>query len=163
MARSVFFGWWVVAASFTIVLLGFGVAYSFASFFDALEGEFQASRADISLIFSIAGFLYFSLGAVSGPISDRFGSRRTVAFGILLIAAGLFAASLAGDIWQVYLSYGIAVGVGIGFIYVPSIGVVQRWFVRQRGLASGLASAGIGVGTLLAPPVCKFLVDMVGW
>ncbi|MDP6564818.1 MAG: MFS transporter [Alphaproteobacteria bacterium] len=163
MARSVFFGWWVVAASFTIVLLGFGVAYSFASFFDALEGEFQASRADISLIFSIAGFLYFSLGAVSGPISDRFGSRRTVAFGILLIAAGLFAASLAGDIWQVYLSYGIAVGVGIGFIYVPSIGVVQRWFVRQRGLASGLASAGIGVGTLLAPPFCKFLVDMVGW
>ncbi|MDP7549440.1 MAG: MFS transporter, partial [Alphaproteobacteria bacterium] len=110
-----------------------------------------------------AGFLYFSLGAVSGPLSDRLGSRPIVAFGILLIAGGLLASSFAQSLWQVYLSYGVAVGVGVGFAYVPSVGVLQRWFVRRRGLASGLAVAGIGVGTLVAPPFSRFLVEALGW
>jgi MFS family permease len=163
MGRGIFFGWFVVAATFTVLLLGFGVAYSFASFFDGLEADFQASRGDVSLIFSIAGFLYFSLGAISGPLSDRIGARPVVAFGIVLIAIGLLASSFAQNLWQIYLSYGAAVGVGIGFAYVPSVGVLQRWFVRRRGLATGLAVAGIGVGTLVAPPVSGALVEALGW
>ncbi|MBT3373530.1 MAG: MFS transporter [Rhodospirillaceae bacterium] len=163
MDQRFFFGWFVVAAAFMVLLLGFGVAYSFASFFDGLEADFAASRGDISLIFSIAGFLYFSLGAVSGPLSDRLGSRPVVAFGIVLIAVGLLASSFAQSLWHIYLSYGVAVGVGIGFSYVPSVGVLQRWFVRRRGFATGLAVAGIGVGTLLAPPFSRFLVETLGW
>lgn len=161
--RRVFLGWFVVGGAFTILFLGFGIAYSFASFFDDFEADFEASRGDISLIFSIAGFLYFSLGAVSGPLSDRLGARPVVAFGIILIALGLFMASFAVSLWQVYLTYGAAVGVGIGFSYVPSVGVLQRWFVRRRGLATGLAVAGIGVGTLAAPPFCRLLVESLGW
>jgi len=161
--RRVFFGWFVVGGAFTILFLGFGIAYSFASFFDEFEADFEASRGDISLIFSIAGFLYFSLGAVSGPLSDRLGARPVVAFGIILIALGLFMASFAVSLWQVYLTYGAAVGVGIGFSYVPSVGVLQRWFVRRRGFATGLAVAGIGVGTLAAPPFCRVLVESLGW
>ncbi len=144
MGQKVYFGWFVVVAAFVVLFLGFGIAYSFASFFDGLEADFQASRGDVSLIFSIAGFLYFSLGAISGPLSDRLGSRPVVAFGMLLIAGGLLASSFAQSLWQVYLSYGVAVGVGIGFAYVPSVGVLQRWFVRRRGLVTGLAVAGIG-------------------
>ncbi len=163
MGRGVFFGWFVVAATFTVLTLGFGVAYSFASFFDGLERDFQASRGDVSLVFSIAGFLYFSLGAISGPLSDRLGARPVVAFGIVLIALGLLGSSFAQNLWQVYLTYGAAVGVGIGFVYVPSVGVLQRWFVRRRGFATGLAVAGIGVGTLVAPPICGALVEALGW
>jgi len=163
MGQKVYFGWFVVVAAFVVLFLGFGIAYSFASFFDGLETDFQASRGDVSLIFSIAGFLYFSLGAISGPLSDRLGSRPVVAFGMLLIAGGLLASSFAQSLWQVYLSYGMAVGVGIGFAYVPSVGVLQRWFVRRRGLVTGLAVAGIGVGTLIAPPISRFLVEALGW
>ena len=163
MDQKIYFGWFVVAAAFIILLLGFGIAYSFASFFDGFETDFQASRGDISLVFSIAGFLYFSLGAVSGPLSDRLGSRPVVAFGMVLIAAGLLASSFAQNLWQLYLSYGVAVGVGIGFSYVPSVGVLQRWFVRRRGFATGLAVAGIGAGTLIAPPISRFLVESLGW
>jgi MFS family permease len=163
MGQKVYFGWFVVAAAFVILLLCFGIAYSFASFFAGLETDFQASRGDISLVFSIAGFLYFSLGAISGPLSDRLGSRPVVAFGIVLIAAGLLGSSFAQGLWQIYLGYGAAVGVGIGFAYVPSVGVLQRWFVRRRGLATGLAVAGIGVGTLVAPPISRFLVEALGW
>ena len=55
MDQKIYFGWFVVAAAFVILLLGFGIAYSFASFFDGFEADFQASRGDISLVFSIAG------------------------------------------------------------------------------------------------------------
>ncbi|MER3420500.1 MAG: MFS transporter, partial [Chloroflexota bacterium] len=164
VARSrPFYGWAVVAGTFTVLFIGFGTAYSFAAFFQALRDEFQGSRADISLVFGITGFLYFSLGAVSGPLADRFGPRRVVAAGVLLIAAGVLIASRAQALWQVYLTYSLGVGLGVGFAYVPAISAVQRWFVRRRGVASGMAVAGIGVGNLVMPPVAAALIDRTDW
>lgn len=158
-----FYGWAVVGGTFVILFIGFGIAYSFAAFFQALRDEFHGSRADVSLVFGITGFLYFSLGAVSGPLADRFGPRRIVAAGVLLIAAGVLVASRAQALWQVYVTYSLGVGVGVGFAYVPAISAVQRWFVRRRGVASGLAVAGIGVGNLAMPPLAAALIGATDW
>ncbi len=161
--NHLFYGWVVVSGSFFVLLIGFGIAYSFASFFDALKEEFNASRGDVSLVFAITGFLYFALGAVSGPIADRVGPRRVVVFGVLLIVGGLALASRAQALWQVYVTYSLGVGAGVGFAYVPALGAVQRWFVRQRGSASGLAVTGIGLGTLCMPLLATALIDLQGW
>jgi len=161
--RRLYHGWVVVWASFAATFVVFGAAYSFGAFFPVLEATFAARRADLSLAFSIAGFLYFALGAVSGPIADRTGPRGVVAAGIVLIAAGMALTSLAGALWHVLVLYGVTVGVGIGLVYVPSIGAVQPWFARRRGLASGLAVAGIGAGTLVVPPLAAVLIDWIGW
>ena len=158
-----FYGWVVVLGTFIVLCIGFGMAYSFASFFPSLEEEFVANRSKVSLVFAITGFLYFSLGAVSGPLADRFGPRRVVLGGIGLIVLGLLLASRAHALWQVYFTYSLGVGVGVGFVYVPAIGSVQRWFVQRRGFASGLAVAGIGIGTLAAPPLAVWLIDAAGW
>ena len=83
--------------------------------------------------------------------------------GLLLVAAGLVAAAQASSLWQVYLGYGLGVGVGVGLSYVPSIAAVQRWFVRRRGTASGIAVAGIGVGTLIGAPLAHELIADLGW
>ena len=77
-----FYGWFVVGGTFTALFIAFGAAYSFTAFFDQLQGEFSASRSSISLIFSIGAFLYFSLGAISGPISDRINARWVCAGGM---------------------------------------------------------------------------------
>ena len=77
--RRVFYGWWVVAAAFAITFIGFGSAYTFSAFLASLEHDFGASRGQVALVFSLAGFLYFALGIVSGPLADRFGSGRTCA------------------------------------------------------------------------------------
>ena len=159
----IFRGWFVVAAAFAITFIGFGSAYTFSAFLEPLQRDFGASRGSVSLAFSLAGFLYFGLGIVSGPLADRFGSRSLVVAGMILMATGLAAASAARSLLQVYVAYGLGVGLGVGCAYVPAIGAVQRWFVRRRGFASGLAVSGIGVGTLAMPPLASLLVQGFGW
>ena len=82
---------------------------------------------------------------------------------MLLTGLGLAAASAARSLIEVYAAYSLGVGLGVGCAYVPAIGAVQRWFVRRRGFASGLAVSGIGVGTLVMPPLATLLIDMLGW
>lgn len=161
--RPMFYGWFVVAAAFAVTFVGFGSAYTFSAFVEPLQKDFAASRGSVSLVFSLAGFLYFGLGVISGPLADRFGSRLLAVGGMLLIGAGLAAASFATTLTEVYAAYGLGVGLGVGCSYVPALGAVQRWFVRRRGFASGLAVSGIGVGTLAMPPLASFLVQTLGW
>jgi MFS family permease len=158
-----FYGWFVVAAAFAVTFVGFGCAYTFSAFVEPLQRDFGASRGSVSLVFSLAGFLYFGLGIVSGPLADRFGSRRLAVAGMLLTGLGLAAASVARSLPEVFGAYGLGVGLGVGCAYVPAIGAVQRWFVRRRGLASGLAVSGIGVGTLAMPPLASLLIENLGW
>jgi OFA family oxalate/formate antiporter-like MFS transporter len=158
-----FYGWVVVAAAFAITFVGFGSAYTFSAFIESLQRDFDASRGSVSLVFSIAGFLYFVLGAVSGPLADRWGAKRFAVLGMLLVSLGLVLASRARTIFEVYTAYGLGVGLGNGCAYVPALGVVQRWFVKRRGLASGLAVSGIGVGTLVMPPLATWLIALLGW
>jgi MFS family permease len=161
--QGIFHGWFVVAAAFTVTFVGFGSAYTFSAFLEPLQRDFGASRGSISLVFSIAGFLYFALGLVSGPLADRLGSRSLAVAGMILVAVGLAAASAARSVVEVYLAYGLGVGLGVGCAYVPAIGAVQRWFVRRRGFASGLAVSGIGIGTLAMPPLASLLIASMGW
>lgn len=162
-SRGIFHGWFVVAAAFAVMFVGFGSAYTFSAFLEPLQRDFGASRGSISLVFSIAGFLYFALGLISGPLADRLGSRPLAVAGMILVAIGLAAASAARSLVEVYLAYGLGVGIGVGCAYVPAIGAVQRWFVRRRGFASGLAVSGIGLGTLMMPPLASLLIASVGW
>lgn len=161
--QRIFYGWFVVAGTFAVTFVGFGCAYSFSDFLLPLQRDFAASRGSISLVFSIAGFFYFGLGVISGPLADRFGSKLLAVAGMILTGVGLGLASMAQSLIQVYLAYGLGVGLGIGCSYVPAVGAVQRWFLRRRGFASGLAVSGIGVGTLVVPPVVLLLIDRLGW
>lgn len=161
--RAPFYGWFVVAAGFTVTFVGFGCVYSFSAFIPVLLTEFSGSRGSVALAFSIASFLYFGLGGISGLLADRYGSRLLAAVGMALVGAGLAAASFATSLTQVAAAYALGVGLGVGCAYVPAMGAVQRWFVRHRGFASGLASSGIGVGTLVVPPVTALLIGTIGW
>ncbi|MCE7508706.1 MFS transporter [Alloalcanivorax xenomutans] len=158
-----FSGWYVVGGAFAVTFLGFGSAYTFSAFVDALQTDFEASRGSVSLVFSLAGFLYFALGIISGPLADRWGSRTMAIIGMLFTGVGLMLAGLARNLIEVYLAYGLGVGLGVGFSYVPAVGAVQRWFSRRRGFASGLAVSGIGVGTLFMPPIAALLIESLGW
>jgi MFS family permease len=82
---------------------------------------------------------------------------------MILVGLGLALAGLARSLDEVYAAYGLGVGLGVGCSYVPVLGAVQRWFVKRRGFASGLAVSGIGVGTLVMPPLASWLIGTLGW
>ncbi|MCH8504335.1 MAG: MFS transporter [Ectothiorhodospiraceae bacterium] len=158
-----FYGWVVVAAAFAVTFVGFGSAYTFSAFVAPLQAEFAASRGSVSLVVSLAAFLYFGLGVLSGPLADRWGSRSLAVAGMILVGLGLALAGSARNLTEVYIAYGLGVGLGVGLAYVPVLGTIQRWFVRRRGFASGLAVSGIGVGTLVMPPLAVLLIESFGW
>lgn len=161
--KPAFFGWRVVGASFCVLTLAFGAAYAFPAFFDPLANAFPGSRGNVALVFALCGFLFFVVGAVAGPSADRFGSRRVVSIGVVLIGAGLVLASFGQTLWEVLAAFGIGVGFGVGMAYVPAVSPVQRWFVRQRGRASGFAVAGIGVGTFGGPLIASAIMSASDW
>lgn len=161
--RPVFHGWLVVWSVHFLLFTIFGATYAFSSFFPSLQAEFSANRADVSFAFALALFLYFSIGAVAGVVADRTHVRWVAGFGVLCLAGGLYWASRAATLGEFYAAFGIAIGFGVGCSYVPAIAAVQPWFVKRRALAAGIASSGIGLGTLVVPLLAVRMIDVLEW
>ena len=157
------YAWVVVWACFVALAVIFGVSYSFAAFFESFGTQFNAPRAEVSLVFGLSGGVYFVLGAGGGMLADRFGPRIVTSAGMLCIAAGLAACSFAQSMAMVYAAYGLGVGIGIALVYTPAIACVQPWFTRRRGFAAGLASAGIGAGTVAVPLLATAAIAAFQW
>ena len=145
------------------MFFAYGNTYSFGVFFPALSASFGADRAETARVFSIVGGLYSTLGIISGPAADRLGTRPVCLFGIVALGIGLIYASTATALWQVYLGFGLGLAFGMGFIFAPANAGLQRWFTKKRGLASGIASTGIGVSILVLPPVSAALIEWQNW
>lgn len=155
--------WRTVSAGFTSMFAVFGVAYSFGAFFGPMGDELGAGRGATSLVFSITAFLWFSLGALSGPAVDRFGPRPVLLTGAAVMGTGLLLTSRVDSIVVGYATYGVGVGVGVACGYVPMVAVVGGWFVRRRSTALGIAVAGIGLGTVVGAPIAARIIERHGW
>jgi MFS family permease len=107
--------------------------------------------------------VYSAFGLVAGRLTDRWGPRIVIASGGVLLGAGLAGMSAVTALWQPYVLYGAVAALGMSTAYVPCNATVVRWFVRRRGLAVGVASAGGSVGAFVLPPVALWLVSALGW
>jgi OFA family oxalate/formate antiporter-like MFS transporter len=158
-----FRGWRVVAGAFITSMVGFGAVYSYGAFSGTLAATFHMSMTASSFIISLSTGTTFAVSALSGVLTERFGCRCLAMAGMLTIAVGLLLASVSTNAPEIYLGYGALVGLGTGLAYVPAFAAVQRWFVTWRGLASGIAASGIGVGTLLIHPMTEVLSAYGDW
>lgn len=160
---KLFRGWTIVAAAHGLLALAFGAAYSFGAFFKSIQTQFDAGRFSVGSLFAVTALLYYCVGAVAGPLADRIGLRRVTGAGVLLLATGFALASQTRSLAQLFVVFGLFVGGGVGLIYVPALVAVQRWFIRLRSRASGLASAGTGVGTFATPLFAGWLLEQQSW
>lgn len=142
---------------------GFGTAYTFGPFSEAMAEDFGSGRGPTALVFGITLLLFFGLGIVSGPLADHVGARRLVVGGGALIAGGIALTSQVGSVYAGYLTIGVGVGVGGGMIASPMYSTAGGWFDRRRALAMGLVASGNGLGTLLLVPFAESLIDEHGW
>ena len=163
LARSPFPQEWRVAVgAAALLVLGFGIVYSMPSLHIARHAVLGGSTADLGVVFSTAGAFYYALGPISGRLADRYGAARIVFCGMLVMALGLAASSFARSSLAFDLAYGIGIGFGMGFAFVPTLGAVQRFCESWRASATGIASLGLGLGALIAPPAAAALAGWIG-
>ncbi|MFW5935017.1 MAG: MFS transporter [Halolamina sp.] len=161
--RRPYYGWAVVAASFLGTFVVFGLSYSFGVFLERIVDAFGGSRGPSSLAFGVQTVAIYAGASGLGVLIDRYGTRRMLVVGTLLTVGGLAAASRAGSLAALILTYGIVTGVGLSIVYVVAYATVTRWFDRRLGLAGGLSSAGLGVGMFVVVPSAAWLIAELGW
>ena len=159
----IFYGYFVVVASFFIVMVMYAAFYSYGVFFKPLLNEFGWTRAIISGAFSLSTILLGIMSILMGGLSDRFGPRIVLTLCAFLLGLGYFLMSQISTAWQLYLVYGIIIGTGMGGSFVPVMSTIARWFTKRRGMMTGIIAAGIGVGASVGPPTVHQLIFNYGW
>ena len=157
------YGWVMVALGALMTCVAVGAMFSLAVFLEPMTRDTGWSRAGVSsamtlnfLAMGIAGFGW-------GALSDRFGPRRVVLAGSVLLGLGLVLASRAASQTGFLLTYGVLVGVAAGSFFAPMIASVMSWFDRRRSLAVSLVSVGVGVAPMTLSPFAGWLVTHYDW
>lgn len=161
--HGIFYGWVVLAAAFIIIVLGYSIRNTFSVFYPAIVEEFGWGRGSTALMFSIAILVYGLAAPVAGRLVDRFGPKLVLPVGACIVGGGIALCSLVTAQWQFYLLYGVVAGVGLSLVgWTPLTAIISNWFVKRRGLAIGILSAGFG-GSLVAASIAQFLISSFGW
>ena len=158
-----FYGYAIVSAAFVIMAIGLGVTISFGVFFEPVLTEFGWTRVMTSGAFSLGLLVCGFLGMGTGRLNDRFGPRLLLTIGGFLFGLGYLLMSQVSTIGQLYLFYGVIMGIGLSNSYVPVLSTIARWFDKRRGMMSGITLTGIGTGTVIMPLLANWLVSSYGW
>ncbi|MDP6403839.1 MAG: MFS transporter [Alphaproteobacteria bacterium] len=159
-----FYGWIVVAVAFVTMAFGVNARTAFSLLFPPILDEFGWQRGTIAATFSVGFMVSTGLTPLIGILMDRYGPRLTIPLGALLVSSGLMTATLASQPWHFYVTLGALVVGGSVFIsYIGHTLFLPNWFERRRGLALGLAFAGVGVGSMTLLPWMQQTIQSAGW
>ncbi|MFK3980930.1 MFS transporter [Micromonospora sp. NPDC050397] len=156
---------WVVAAVAFVALVGAaGFRATPSVLLHPLHAEFGWPLATISAAVSVNLLLYGLTAPFAAALMERFGIRRVVTGALLLVAAGSGLTVFMTASWQLIACWGVLVGLGTGSMALAFVATVTgRWFVKRRGLVTGVLTAGGAAGQLVFLPVLANLVQSYNW
>lgn len=158
-----FYGYIVLTAAFLIQVIAWGLNNSFGVFFHPLLTEFGWSRALISGAISLSFLVHGFSSIFIGGLNDRFGPRLIMTGCGCFLGLGYLLMTGVKAIWHLYLFYGLVVGVGLSGMDVILLSTIARWFVKKRGMMSGIIKVGTGVGMVIMPIFVTWLINSYGW
>ena len=159
-----YYGWIVVAVAFVTLGVGVNVRTAFSLLYPPILDEFGWPRADTAAIFSVGFATSMLITPFIGVAVNRLGPGVVMATGSALVGGGLVLATFAVGQSLIFLSLGCAVvGGAIILGYTGHAYLMPFWFVRRRGLATGLAFSGAGVGSILLFPWWQDIIREDGW
>ncbi len=159
----IFYGFIIAIASFFVLFSAYGVRFAYGVFFKPMAEQLGMNAATTSAAYSISFFMEGVFSLISGGLADRFGPRIVLSLSSILVAAGYCLMPLVHSPWQLFLFYGIVLGIGMGAMFVPLVSMTARWFSARRNLMTGLVSSGAGAGMLVVPSSTALLIDRYGW
>jgi len=160
---KIFYGYIILLVGFIIQAVAWGASYTFGIFFNPLISEFGWPRATISIAVSLSTFTYGLFGIFVGRLGDRVGPRIVMIGCGVILGAGYLLMSQVNALWQLYLFYGLIVGIGLSGMDVLLLSAVARWFVKKRGMMSGILKVGTGAGMVIMTLVANGLISGYGW
>ena len=164
MAEQNSYRWYILAASFLILVIDGGVRFSFGVLIKPLVSEFSWERGAITLAYTINMLVFACCQPLAGKLLDRFGPKRLFTVSALVTSAGLVLTSQTMSLWHLYWSYGVVVAAGISGISIAVVAsVLSRWFTQLRVFMSGVAISGTALGQFLFIPLIALLLENFGW
>ncbi len=162
--RGLAYGWAMVAVTFLVMLSTAAAMGMSGVLLRPLEAEFGWSASAISGPMALRLVLYGAIGPFAAALIQRYGVRNVVAVAMLLIVAAILAATRMTALWQLWLTWGLLLGLGTGLTaMVLGAMVANRWFVARRGLVMGVLTASSATGSLAFLPVAAWLAAHDGW
>ncbi|MFA5079923.1 MAG: MFS transporter [Dehalococcoidia bacterium] len=161
--RSLHYGWVMVAAAFVITFITNGVNFSYGVFFLPIVNEFGWSRGLASAVMLVAGIAYAITLPFTGILADRFGYKWVLAVSVSFLSLGLILSSQIQELWQLYVFTGLLVGLSISASFAIPVALVSLWFTRRQGLAVGVATLGISLGTATIPLLISYFITSASW
>ena len=162
---KIFYGWWILVASFVIVFIYSGVGYyAFQFMWEAIKDEYQWSQATLTASFTLVYATIAFSAPFTGRIIDRYGPKKTIAGGAFAVGAGLCLLSQTTTVWYFYLWH-VLIGIGMAASgFMPTSIAISNWFSKRRGFVLGLTMTGIGAGGFAMPPLLeRLLLPSLGW
>src|ERR1700709_2055586 len=164
MRLPFFYGWAIVAVTFVTMAIGVNARTAFSLFYPPIIGEFGWDRGVTAGAFSFGVVVSAIMSPLIGRMMDRFGPRGVMELGVALMGSGLLLAPLTTQPWHLYVTIGVLVGGGsVCLGYTGQSLFLPNWFVRPRGLAIGIAFAGVGIGSIIMLPWVQLMIERTGW
>jgi len=162
--RSVFYGWWVVAAFCVTTFISTGIRHAVGPFLKPIVADLGLDRASFSLVIALSLLLYGAFMPLAGMMLDRFSVRVVTTAGTILLVVSLVLTAMVQNYWQFALVYGVLVPLGLaGTGPVIASGVVARWFSKRRGTALSVLGSASMTGMSLLVPAVTWLIITGGW
>src|SRR5438034_1000156 len=162
--RSIFYGWWVVAAFSFMTCISTGIRHAVGPFLKPIVADLGLDRASFSLVIALSLFLYGVFGPLVGLALDRFGARLTASVGTLVLVLSLVLTAFVRNYWDFAVVYGVLLPLGLAVTGpVMASGVVARWFSARRGTALSLLGSASMTGMSLLVPLVTWLILTTGW
>jgi len=162
--RGIHYAWLVAALTFLVMLTTSAALGLPGAFLTPLSREHGWSTEQISSILAVRFALYGLMAPFSAMLMDRFGVRKVVATALALIAGGMALATVARELWQLFIAWGLMLGIGSGMTaLVLAAMVANRWFTARRGLVVGILTASAATGQLAFLPLAAWLIEHLGW
>jgi len=162
--RGIHYGWLVAALTFLVMLTTSAALGLPGAFLKPLTKEMGWNTDQISSILAFRFVLFGLMAPFSAILMERFGVRNVVCTALALIAGGMALATVSTELWQLFLAWGLMLGVGSGLTaLVLAALVANRWFSARRGLVVGLLTASSATGQLAFLPFAAWLIEHMGW
>ncbi|KAH6609392.1 hypothetical protein Trco_002738 [Trichoderma cornu-damae] len=159
------YGWVVTACIGTINAHTWGMNSTYGVFL-AYYIKNNTFPGATTLQYAFVGSLSISCAMGISPLATmavrEFGTRPVMLFGVVIEAGSWIAASFASEIWHLFLTQGVLFGLGMGFLFNATVGLIPQWFTTHRSLANGMAAAGSGLGGLIYSFATGALIQNLG-